>query len=82
MVSLSRTARDWATKMECAPAGGRARRARDPSPGPGSPPEGLVSPFHQGGVLHELIEARDEKRLLRLQRQMAAYKLVVIDELG
>jgi len=33
-------------------------------------------------VVHELIEARDEKRLLRLQRQLAAYKLLVIDELG
>ena len=33
-------------------------------------------------LVHELIEARDEKRLLRLQRQMAAYKLLVIDELG
>ena len=33
-------------------------------------------------VVHELIEARDEKRLLRLQRQLAAYKLLIIDELG
>ena len=33
-------------------------------------------------VVHELIEARDEKRLLRLQRQLAAYKLLVIDEVG
>jgi DNA replication protein DnaC len=33
-------------------------------------------------LVHELIEARDEKRLLRLQLQMAAYKLLVIDELG
>ena len=32
--------------------------------------------------LHELIEARDEKRLLRLQRQLTTYKLLVIDELG
>jgi DNA replication protein DnaC len=30
-------------------------------------------------VVHELIEARDDKRL---QRQLAAYKLLVIDELG
>jgi DNA replication protein DnaC len=29
-----------------------------------------------------LIEARDEKQLLRLQRQLAGYKLLVIDELG
>jgi len=34
------------------------------------------------GIVHELIEARDEKRLLRLQRQLAGYKLLVIDELG
>jgi IstB-like ATP binding protein len=27
-------------------------------------------------------EARDEKRLLRLQRQLAGYKLLIIDELG
>jgi DNA replication protein DnaC len=33
-------------------------------------------------LAHELIEARDEKRLLRLQRQYAAYKLLIIDELG
>src|SRR4051795_11751356 len=28
------------------------------------------------------LEARDEKRLLRLQRQLAGYKLLIIDELG
>src|SRR4051794_39957178 len=33
-------------------------------------------------MVHELIEARDHKRLLRLQRQLAAYKLLIIDELG
>src|SRR3977135_4024751 len=33
-------------------------------------------------MVHELIEARDEKRLLRLQRQLAGYKLLIIDELG
>jgi DNA replication protein DnaC len=33
-------------------------------------------------MVHELIEARDEKRLLRLQRQLAVYKLLIIDELG
>lgn len=30
-------------------------------------------------VVHELIEARDEKRLLRLQRPLAGYKLLIID---
>jgi DNA replication protein DnaC len=33
-------------------------------------------------LVHELLEARDEKRLLRLQRQLAGYKLLLIDELG
>ena len=33
-------------------------------------------------LVHELLEARDEKRLLRLQRQLTAYKLLIIDELG
>ena len=33
-------------------------------------------------IVHELMEARDEKRLLRLQRQLAAYKLLIVDELG
>ena len=33
-------------------------------------------------LAHALIEARDDKRLLRLQRQYAAYKLLIIDELG
>jgi DNA replication protein DnaC len=28
------------------------------------------------------MEARDEKRLLRLQRQLAKYQLLIIDELG
>ena len=33
-------------------------------------------------LVNELLEARDEKRLLRLQRQLATYKLLIIDELG
>ena len=33
-------------------------------------------------LVHELIEARDEKRLLRLQRQLGGYKLLILDELG
>jgi DNA replication protein DnaC len=33
-------------------------------------------------IVHELIEARDEKRLLRLQKQLAGHELLVIDELG
>jgi DNA replication protein DnaC len=33
-------------------------------------------------MVHGLIEARDEKRLLRPQRQLAGYKLLIVDELG
>lgn len=33
-------------------------------------------------LVSELIEARDEKRLLRLRRKLAGYKLLIIDELG
>lgn len=33
-------------------------------------------------LVHELIEARDEKRLLRYQRQLSTFKLLIIDELG
>jgi DNA replication protein DnaC len=32
--------------------------------------------------VHELLEARDERRLLRLQKQLAGYRLLIIDELG
>ena len=34
------------------------------------------------GLVHELMEARDERRLLRLQKQMVSQKLLIIDELG
>jgi DNA replication protein DnaC len=33
-------------------------------------------------LVSELIEARDEKHLLRLQKQLAAYELLIVDELG
>ncbi len=33
-------------------------------------------------LVHELIEARDEKRLLNLQKKLARLKLLIIDELG
>ena len=34
------------------------------------------------GLVHQLMEARDERRLLRLQAQLASLKLLIIDELG
>ncbi len=33
-------------------------------------------------LVHELIKARDERRLLNLQRRLARLKLLIIDELG
>ena len=34
------------------------------------------------GLVHELMEARDERRLLNLQRQLSRLNLLIIDELG
>jgi DNA replication protein DnaC len=45
--------------------------------------KGLSVGFTTAATLtHALIEARDDKRLLRLQRQLLAYTLLVIDEVG
>ena len=33
-------------------------------------------------LVHELLEAREERRLLRLQKQLAGYRLLIVDELG
>ena len=33
-------------------------------------------------LVHEMMEARDERRLLRLQKQMVSHNLLIIDELG
>ena len=33
-------------------------------------------------IVHEMIEAHDERRLLRLQKQLATVELLIIDELG
>jgi IstB-like ATP binding protein len=42
--------------------------------------KGLSVGFNTAAALvHELLEARDEKRLLRLQRQLAGCKLLIID---
>src|SRR6202030_2478486 len=45
--------------------------------------KGLAVGFTTAAALvNELHEARDEKRLLRLQHQLAGYKLLIVDELG
>lgn len=41
-----------------------------------------VSFITASALVNELMEARDERRLLRLQKQLAAVKLLIIDELG
>jgi len=33
-------------------------------------------------LVNELIEARDERKLLRFQKQIASYELLIVDELG
>jgi DNA replication protein DnaC len=33
-------------------------------------------------LVHELVEARDEKRLLRYQKLLARQELLIVDELG
>ena len=73
---------EYVLRRENVIAVGRSHRqdARGPWPGPSSLPEDLLGGFTTAAALvHELIEARNEKRLLRLQRHMAAYKLLVID---
>jgi DNA replication protein DnaC len=45
--------------------------------------KGLAVGFITAAALvHELMEARDDKQLLRLQRRLAKLKLLIIDELG
>jgi DNA replication protein DnaC len=41
-----------------------------------------VSFITAAALVHQLMEARDERRLLKLQAQLAAVKLLIIDELG
>jgi len=38
--------------------------------------------FTAAGLVHQLMEVRDERRLLKLQAQLAAVKLLIVDELG
>jgi DNA replication protein DnaC len=41
-----------------------------------------VSSISAAALVNELMEARDERRLLRLQKQLAGVKLLIVDELG
>lgn len=49
----------------------------------GSRQRGIKTRFATAApIVHEMIEAQDEKRLLRFQRQLAGVELLIIDELG
>ena len=51
--------------------------------GPAACQKGLsVSFITAAALVNELMEARDERRMLRLQKQLATVKLLIIDELG
>ena len=56
-------------------------RAIRTCPSPSSPPPAAPT-TPASHLVHELIEARDEKRLLRLQAQLARVNLLIVDELG
>ena len=43
---------------------------------------GMPVGFTAAALVHELMEARDERRLLNLQRQLSRLDLLIIDELG
>ena len=46
-------------------------------------PKGMSVGFTTAaGLVHALMEARDERRLLDLQRQLSRLGLLIIDELG
>ena len=42
----------------------------------------VTRPRFAAAWVHELLEARDDKRLLRLQKQLAKQDLLIVDELG
>ena len=44
--------------------------------------KGMSVGFTTAALVHELMEARDDRRLLNLQRQLARLRLLIIDELG
>ena len=74
----------------------RRRRTSSPSAtaAPARPtwPWGWVLPLANGAcrwaspppqaLVHEMVEAKDERRLLNLQRQLARFKLLIVNELG
>lgn len=69
------SSRSWKIRCRRSPSGGRAWSAPCQ--------KGLSVAFTTAAaLLHQLMEAQDEKRLLKLQRELQAVKLLIVDELG
>ena len=62
--------------------GRRIRAARFPAVKSLDTFDFLAIPSVNKQLVHELMEARDDRRLLNLQRQLARLRLLIIDELG
>ena len=77
---------EWIERRENVIALGPSGTGKTPSasrPGRAACPKGLSVGFTTAATLvNELMEARDERRLLRLQKQIVGHKLLIIDELG
>ena len=63
---------------------GPARPRHRPRFGLAACQKGLSVRLHhrRRAMVHELIEARDDKQLLRFQKKLATFKLLIVDELG
>ena len=60
-----------------------AEDPRSPGPAASHPPGGNICGFTTAAdLIDELMEGRDDLRLLNLQRQLARLKLLIIDDLG
>ena len=93
--SSPRSTRRWSWSWPAASTSSAARTSsRSATVGPARPTspsvlglaacqKGLSVGFITAAALvHELIEARDDKQLLRFQKKLATYKLLIVDELG
>jgi len=63
---------------------GHRQDSRCARTGAGSLPEGVQCRLHDraAALVHELIKARDERRLRTLQKHLNTLKLLIFDELG
>ena len=93
--SSPRSTRRWSWSWPAASTSSAARTSsRSATVGPARPTSPSVSAWRPAKRAsrsassppprwsHELIEARDDKQLLRFQKKLATYKLLIVDELG